>query len=102
MATKNAFISAVTGPTVGIVNQELTLIVAYDVENRCGIFNKFPETTTENTKEIEVETNLECTDCGTTAVTKTTTYKFKSSVTGTYVFKFKKNQRQNLSHKQLL
>ena len=67
------------------------MIVAYDVENKCGIFNEFSETTTENTKEIEVETNLECTDFGTTAATKTTTYKFKSSVTGTYVFKFKKS-----------
>ena len=91
MATKKAFISAVTGPTAGIVNQELTLIVAYDIENKCGIFNKFSETTTENTKEIGVETILEGTDCGTTAATKTTTYKFKSSVAGTYIFKFKKS-----------
>lgn len=58
MATKNEFINAVIGPTAGIVNQELTLIVAYDIENKCGIFNKFSETTTENTKEIEVETKL--------------------------------------------
>lgn len=58
MATKNAFISADTGPTAGIVNQELTLIVAYDIENKCGIFYKFSETTIENTKEIQVETKL--------------------------------------------
>jgi hypothetical protein len=58
MANKNAFISGDTGPTAGIVNQELTLIVAYDIENKCGIYNKFSETTTEYTKEIEVETEL--------------------------------------------
>ena len=91
MGTKKAFISAATGSTAGAVNQELTLTVAYNVENKPGVFTKFSETASENTKVTEVETSLDGADCGTTAVTKTTTYKFKSSAARTYNLEFKKS-----------
>ncbi|MFV8368771.1 hypothetical protein [Flavobacterium sp. LB2R40] len=89
--TKKSFVSAVTGPTTGTVNQELVLSVTFDVENKCSVFNKFIETATDNTKVIEVETKLEGVDCGTIPVSKITTYKFKATAAGTYLFKFKKS-----------
>jgi hypothetical protein len=92
--TQKSFVSTVTGPETGTVNQELTLTVNFDVANKCGVFNKFVETTTENTKIIEVETKLEGTDCGTTPVSKTTMYKFKAAAAGTYIFKFKKTETE--------
>ena len=88
--TKTSLVSAITGPTTGIPNQELSFTVTYAVENNCGTFNKFIETTTENTKQIEVQSKYEGTSCGTTPATKTTTYKMKPTVEGTYILKFKK------------
>ncbi|AOZ99208.1 hypothetical protein [Flavobacterium commune] len=88
--TKTAFVSAVTGATTSTVNQEITLEVTYAVENNCGVFNKFIETTAGNTKTIEVQTKYEGSNCGTTAATKKTSYKFKATAAGTYILKFKK------------
>jgi PBP1b-binding outer membrane lipoprotein LpoB len=88
--TKTSFVSAIAGPTTGIPNQELSFTVSYAVENNCGTFNKFVETTVENTKQIELQSKYEGTGCGTTPVTKTTTYKMKPTAEGTYILKFKK------------
>lgn len=90
--TKKSFVSVVTGPTTGTINQELTLTVTFAVDNSCGTFNKYVETTkSETTKEIEVEAKYEGSNCGTTAVTKTGSYKFKAAKVGTYILKFKKS-----------
>lgn len=91
ITTKKTVVSAVTGPTTGTVNQELTLNVSFAVDNSCGTFNKFIETTTEKTKVIEVEAKYEGGDCNASTTSKTTTYKFKATTAGTYVFKFKKS-----------
>ena len=91
VATKKSFVSAVTGPTTGKINQELTLEVSFGVDNNCGNFTKFTEASTQNTKTIEVEYKSEGTNCGTTAVTKKTSYKFKATAAGTYILKFKKS-----------
>jgi hypothetical protein len=91
ITTKKTLVSLVTGPTAGTVNQELTLNVTFAVDNSCGAFNKFIETTTDKTTVIEVEAKYEGSNCGTTATTKTTTYKFKATTTGTYILKFKKS-----------
>jgi hypothetical protein len=89
--TKKTLVSLVTGPTTGKVNQELTLNVTFAVDNNCGAFNKFIETTTDKTTVIEVEAKYEGSNCGATVVNKTTTYKFKATTVGTYILKFKKS-----------
>jgi hypothetical protein len=89
--TKKAMVSIVSGPTTGIINQELTLNVTFTVDNSCGVFNKFIETTTDKTKVIEVEAKYEGVNCGTTPAAKTAPYKFKATAAGTYIFKFKKS-----------
>ncbi len=95
---KKSFVSLVTGPTTGTVNQELTLTVTFAVDNSCGTFNKYVETTKyETTKEIEVEAKYEGSNCGTTAVTKTESYKFKAAKVGTYILKFKKSATEFVS-----
>lgn len=88
--TKKAFVKAVTGPTTATANQEIALEVTYTVDSKCGLFNKFVETTTANTKTIEVEAKYEGKDCGTASVEKKTSYKFKAATVGTYILKFKK------------
>ena len=89
--TKTAFVTTVTGPTTGTINQELVMAVAFTVDNNCGSFNKFVETSVTNTKTIEVQAKYEGTNCGTTATVKNTTYKFKATAAGTYILKFKKS-----------
>lgn len=89
--TKKTLVSVVTGATTGKVNQEITLNVTFAVDNNCGAFNKFIETTTDKTKVIEVEAKYVGSNCGTTATTKTTTYKFKAAAVGTYTLRFKKS-----------
>jgi len=91
ITTKKTLVSLVTGPVTGKVNQELTLNVTFAVDNSCGAFNKFIETTTDKTTVIEVEAKYEGSDCGTTTATKITTYKFKATTIGTYILKFKKS-----------
>lgn len=91
ITTKKTLVSLVTGPTTGKVNQELTLDVTFAVDNSCGAFNKFIESTTDKTTVIEVEAKYEGSNCGTTAGTKTATYKFKATAVGTYILKFKKS-----------
>ena len=88
--SKTAFVTAVTGPTTGAVNTELSLNVAFTVDNACGTFDKVVETTSANTKTIEVKAKYAGTDCGTTPASKTTIYKFKPTAAGTYNLKFKK------------
>lgn len=91
MVTKTAFVSVVEGAETATVNQELTFNVTYGVENSCVFFNKFIETTAEKTTTVVVETKYEGSNCTTDAATKTTTYKFKATVAGTYMLKFQKN-----------
>jgi hypothetical protein len=74
------------------------LTVTFAVENNCGAFNKFTETTDGTTKTIEVEAKYQGSDCGTTAATKTGVYKFKSSTTGTFNLKFKKTATEFITH----
>jgi hypothetical protein len=49
-------------------------------------------------KPIEVESKYEGTDCGTTPVSKTVVYKFKSTTVGTYNLKFKKTATEFITH----
>lgn len=91
LTLQKEFVTAVTGPTTGTVNQEVALSVTYAVDNSCGQFNKYVETLNGNTKTIEVEAKYVGTNCGTTPATKTEPYKFIVNQAGTYVFKFKKS-----------
>ncbi|PRZ26223.1 hypothetical protein [Flavobacterium granuli] len=94
VVTKKSFVTEVTGPTTGKINQELSLEVSFTVENNCGTFNKFVENTVENTKTIEVESKFEGIGCDATPLTKQTPYKFKATAEGTYILKFKKSETE--------
>jgi hypothetical protein len=96
--TQKEFTTAVTGPTTGAKNQEITLTVTHVVDNNCGVFNRFVESTSGNTKTVEVEVKYTGTNCGTTPSTKTQPYKFTVSQNGTYVFKFKKSATEFITH----
>lgn len=98
LVVKKSLVTAVTGPESGDLNEEVTLNVTFAVDNSCGIFNKYIETTEGTTKTIEVEARYPGTNCGTTPTTKNTTYKFKSATAGTYNLKFKKTATEFITH----
>lgn len=89
--SKTEFVTEVSGPTTGSINQEILLNVTYAVAGECGVFEKTIETTTGNTKTIEVKVRYGDTDVCTQPTTQTTVYKFKATTAGTYILKFKKS-----------
>ncbi len=95
---KTAFVTVVTGAATADVNQEIPLTVTFAVDNLCGVFNKFVETTDANTRTISVEAKYPGNNCDTTPATKTTTYNFKATAVGTYTLKFKKSATEFVTH----
>lgn len=96
--TKSSFVTKAEGPTTANINVEVPVTVTYAVDNKCGSYNRFIETTAANTKTIEVESKYEGSDCGTTPASKTVVYKFKSAAAGTYNLKFKKTATEFTTH----
>lgn len=86
-----AFITEVTGPETGDVNQELSYQVKFSVASECGEFNRFVETTSGTTKTVQVEAKYPRGGCAEAAVVKDTVYKFKPTAAGTYSLKFRKS-----------
>ncbi|MFC6095208.1 hypothetical protein ACFPVY_00995 [Flavobacterium qiangtangense] len=95
---KRQSITAVEGLTEGIVGQEITLTVSYEVDNACGVFERFSETVNGNSKTINIEARYTGADCGNTVTTKTQTYKVTIIQAGTYVFKFRKSETEFVTH----
>lgn len=89
--SKTESVTQVTGPTTGTVNQEISLNVTYTVDGDCGTFEKTVETTTGNTKTIEVKVKYNKSKVCTQPTTQTMVYKFKVTAAGTYILKFKKS-----------
>ena len=96
--TKTSFTTLVAGAETADINQEISLNVTFAVDNNCGAFNKFVETSQANTKTIAVEAKYVGDNCGTTPTTKIAAYKFKSATAGTYTLKFKKSATEFVTH----
>lgn len=96
--TKSSLVTKVEGATTANINVEIPVTVTFSVDNKCGSYNRFIETTAANTKTIEVESKYEGSDCGTTLTSKTAVYKFKSAAVGTYSLKFKKSATEFTTH----
>lgn len=89
--SKTEFVTEVDGPETGEVNKDVLLNVTFAVEGECGEFEKTIETTTGNTKTIEVQVKYDSSKVCTQPTTRTMVYKFKSTAVGTYILKFKKS-----------
>ena len=95
---KRQSITAVEGLTEGTVGQEITLTVSYQVDNACGVFERFSETVNGNSKTINIEARYTGADCGNTVTIKTQPYKVTIIQAGTYVFKFRKSETEFVTH----
>ena len=95
---KRQSVTAVDGPTEGIPGQEITLTVTYQVDNSCGVFQRFYETINGNSKTINIEARYDGDNCGDTVSTKTQPYTLTIIEPGTYTFKFRKSNTEFVTH----
>jgi len=92
--------SAVSGPASGAVNEAVVLTVSYPYSNGCDVIDKFEQETNGSIVSIKayskpVPKNAVCTqDTG----TKTTSYNFVSSTTGTFELRFFNRDGSFISH----
>ena len=82
------FVSEVNGPTAANVGETISIEVKFGVHNGCGQFQEFVETGTEINRFIEVKAKYEGCWCTQDAPTRTVTYDFTPSATGTYELNF--------------
>lgn len=91
---KSAFVTSVTGPTTGKVNQELIYSVAFQVENGCAEFNKMTDVNIDKLDGYQVEVKYPAT-CSTNAPEiKRTNYKVSSKIKGTFYLRFAKSETE--------
>ena len=93
-----AYPSNVTGATTANVNQEIDLTVTFAVVNSCGAFGAFTESTAGNTTTVDVSARYSGCTCTQTPVLRTTVYKFKRAVAGTYTLLFYQTQTTFLTY----
>ncbi len=99
LITKNAFVTEVKGSTTGKIDEIITLEVVFKVDNSCGDFNKFVDATIGTEKGLQVEAKYLSDVCDKMVPEpKTTTYKFKSTVKGSYDLKFRKSETEFMTH----
>jgi len=97
-----SYITDVTGPETGVVNQDITFNVKYFAENGCGSFDQFIQTQSGNTKTILAQVKYIGDNCGNTQTEITTPYTFNVNVPGTYTFKFRKNASQFITREVIV
>jgi hypothetical protein len=101
--TKVAFVTEVKGPATGKVNEELSYDVTFIVDNACGEFSKFSETTIGAVKGLQVEAKYPSEVCTQQVPDpKKTVYKYKSATKGTFEIKFKKSETEFITTKVVI
>jgi hypothetical protein len=101
--TKISFVSAVTGPATGKVNDELSYEATYTPETACGVFSKFTEVSIGASKGFGVEVKYPAEVC-TLQVPQPqkAVYKFKATAKGTFEIKFQKSATEFLIQKVVI
>jgi hypothetical protein len=84
-----AYVTSINSPSTGKVNENITIVVSFGVNNGCGNFGKFIENESGNTKTIEVEARYEGCVCTMDAPTRKINYVFRTQNSGNYILKFK-------------
>ena len=91
--------TAVNGPIVANINEEITINVTFSVANNCGSFLLFNEVNgSNNEKVITVNAKFEGCSCNDIPVVKTSPYKFKAISAGVYTLKFRKTNTEFITH----
>lgn len=91
---KNAYVTDVSGPLKGKVNEELSYAVTFTVENGCGEFNKMADIYIGKEQGYQVEAKYPATCDIPGSQVRRTIYKVKSAVKGTFYLKFAKSETE--------
>ncbi len=94
VSAQRVFVTSVTSPSSGMVNEVISINVNFQVFNGCGDFNRFIEVDNGNTIDIEVEAVYNGCVCTTDAPIRTVNYEFETSVVGDYELNFKSNENE--------
>lgn len=86
----NAATTKIEGPTEGLINTEISLVVFFESYNSCGSFESFTENNLGLITEVTVMAKYEGCICSQVAAIKTVAYKFTKGTAGTYHFNFAK------------
>lgn len=98
-----ASVTAIDGPATGKVDQELSYDITFVADNACAEFSKFNETVIDDVKGLQVEVKYPSEVCTLQVPNpKKTVYKFKSSIKGTFEFKFKKSDKEFVTKKVVI
>ena len=81
-------VTAVAGLHTGTVNQDISLMVSFDIVNGCGQFGNFTTTADADTTVIVVNAKYTGCVCTQLAGTLQAAYTFRPGQPGTYYFKF--------------
>jgi len=93
---QTASIISADGPDTGLINQNATFSLSYGINNGCGNFNSFEQSTNGDTTLVKVKTKYQGCVCTQMAGVLTTPFTFNATITGTYYFKFYQNEQTYL------
>jgi len=85
---RQATIVKVTVPDSAILNQSVIINASFLIENGCGAFHKFEQTTLVNTINVQAIVRYEGCQCTAMASTIDTSFVFNPSARGKYIFHF--------------
>lgn len=88
-SVKPAFVTSVLGPSTAKVHEAVPVDVYFQVNNGCGQFSRFIETTSANKRTIEVEAKYSGCACTLDMPTRLEKYNFISDQSGPVELRFK-------------
>lgn len=91
---------SVTGPTTGVVNTDLSLIVTYPYTNGCDYIGRFEEAKNGNIITVKAYSKPISKDavCTQDVGTRTTEYKFKATAARSYELRFLNRNGNSVNH----
>ncbi|GAA6765234.1 hypothetical protein [Flavobacterium johnsoniae] len=100
---KSSFATDVNGPTTGKVNQELTYVISFEVENSCGEFQRFTDVEFKKEPGFQIEAKYPKAGCeSSTPTIKRTTYKITPTLKGTYYLRIAKSDSEYIETKVVI
>ena len=90
ISSNTEYVTSINSPTTGMVNETINIEVNFDVSgSTCYQSAEFIETSTGNSRSIEIEAKYEGCACSLDISPQMITYQFTASNVGSYELKFK-------------
>lgn len=93
---QTASIISAQGPDTGLINQNATFSLSYGINNGCGNFNSFEQSTNGDTTLVKVKTKYQGCVCTQMIGVLATPYTFNATIPRIYYFKFYQTEQTYL------